>query len=123
MLEDPVDDILVFDVRHDESLAPQPSSLTQLETQPTAKILWQHILYFEKYKSTMNYADYRARGWPMGSGTIESSCGQFGDRVKHNRMRWTRDAADAIHAVKAAILSQDERWNRRWPPPIPIQIS
>jgi hypothetical protein len=96
-----------------EALAPQPASLTQLEAQPTAKTLWQHVLYFEKYKGTMDYAIYRARGWPMGSGTIESACGQFGERVKHNRMRWTREGADALHTVKAAILSQDDRWKRR----------
>ncbi len=103
-----------------EALTPQPTSLTELEAQPIAKTLWQHVLYFEKYKGTMDYAIYRARGWPMGSGTIESACGQFGERVKHNRMRWTREGAEALHAIKAAIYSQDERWSRRWPPPIPI---
>jgi hypothetical protein len=102
------------------ALAPQPAALSQLDNQPAAKTLWLHVLYFEKHKDSMDYPTYRARGWPMGSGTIESSCGQFGDRVKHNRMRWTREGADALHAVKAAILSQDERWQRRWPPPIPI---
>ena len=103
-----------------EELAPRPSALSTLEDQPAAHTLWLHAFYFEKHQGTMDYPTYRARGWPMGSGTIESSCGQFGDRVKHNRMRWTRAGADALHAVKAAILSQDERWQRRWPPPIPI---
>jgi hypothetical protein len=102
------------------ALAPQPAVLSRLDTQPAAKTLWLHVLYFEKHKETMDYPTYRARGWPMGSGTIESSCSQFGDRVKHNRMRWTRPGADALHTVKAAIFSQDERWQRRWPPPIPI---
>ena len=102
------------------ALAPRPSALSALENQPAARTLWLHVFYFEKYQGTMDYPPYRANGWPMGSGTIESACGQFGDRVKHNRMRWTRAGADALHAVKAAILSQDERWLRRWPPPIPI---
>ena len=103
-----------------EALAPRPSALSALEEQPAARTLWLHVFYFEKHQSTMDYPTYRAKGWPMGSGTIESSCGLFGDRVKHNRMRWTRAGADALHAVKAAILSQDERWQRRWPPPIPV---
>jgi len=103
-----------------EGRAPQPARLSQLDDQPAAKALWLHVLYFEKHQDSMDYPTYRACGWPMGSGTIESSCGQFGDRVKHNRMRWTRTGADALHAVKAAILSQDDRWARRWPPPIPV---
>lgn len=103
-----------------EALAPEPEVLSELVAQPVARTLWLHVFYFEKYKESMDYAIYRARGWPMGSGTVESSCGQFGERVKHNRMRWTRQGADALHAVKAAILSQDQRWLNRWPPPIPI---
>lgn len=103
-----------------EALAPRPSTLSALDNQPGARTLWLHVFYFEKHRKTMDYPTYRANGWPMGSGTVESSCGQFGERVKHNRMRWTRAGADALHAVKAAILSQDDRWARRWPPPIPV---
>ena len=102
------------------ALAPRPKRLADLDEHPHAKTLWTHVFYFEKYKDTMDYPSYRAKGWPMGSGAIESACGQFGERVKHNRMRWTRRAADALHGVKAAIYSQDGRWEKRWPPPIPI---
>ena len=77
-------------------------------------------MYFEKHADTMDYPEYRAKGWPIGSGSVESACGQFGDRVKHARMRWTRKAADALHVVKAAILSGDARWENRWPAPIPV---
>ena len=100
--------------------APRPERLADLDEHPSAKTLWTHVFYFEKYKDTMDYPSYRSKGWPMGSGAIESACGQFGERVKHNRMRWTRRAADAMHVVKAAIYSQDGRWEKRWPPPIPI---
>jgi hypothetical protein len=103
-----------------ERLAPQPRSLRELADQPAAHALWTHLLYFEKYKHTMDYPTCRAKGWPMGSGSVESACGQFGDRVKHNRMRWTRRGAEALHVVKAAIFSGDDRWAKRWPPPIPV---
>jgi hypothetical protein len=103
-----------------ETRAPRPGKLSELADQPALKTLWLHIFYLEKYQHTMDYPAYRAKGWPMGSGVIESACGQFGDRVKHTRMRWTRRHADALHSVKAAIFSQDERWQRRWPPPIQI---
>lgn len=103
-----------------QTLAPRPTALSALDNQPAARTLWLHVFYFEKHRNTMDYPTYRAHGWPMGSGTVESACGQFGERVKHNRMRWTRAGADALHTVKAAILSQDDRWSRRWPPPIPV---
>lgn len=103
-----------------EARAPRPSKLADLVAQPALRTLWLHIFYLEKHQNSMDYPTYRAKGWPMGSGVIESACGQFGGRVKHNRMRWTKRNADALHGVKAAIFSQDDRWARRWPPPIPI---
>jgi hypothetical protein len=99
--------------------AAAPAHLSDLDTQPDAKILWTHVFYFEKHKATMNYSAYRARGWPIGSGAVESACGQFGNRFKHGRMRWTKTGAEAGHQIKAAILSQDGQWERRWPAPIP----
>ena len=107
-------------VRFASRLAPRPETLAELNVDPDAKKLWEHAMYFEKHHETMDYPTYRAKGWPIGSGAVESACGQFGDRVKHARMRWTRKAADALHVVKAAILSGDGRWERRWPAPIPV---
>lgn len=101
-------------------LAPRPQSLTDLDSHPEARTLWEHALYFEKHSDTMDYPTYRARGWPISSGSVESACGRFGDRVKHARMRWTPRRADAMHAVKAAIFSEDGRWDKRWPGPVPI---
>lgn len=100
--------------------APRPKQLSDLAEQPAAQTLWTQVFYLEKNQPTMDYPVYRARGWPIGSGTIESACGQFGQRFKHSRMRWTRRTANAGHQVKAAILSEDGRWLRRWPPPIPV---
>ena len=107
-----------------QALAPRPDKLTALASRPDAKTLWEHAMYFEKHSGTMKYPEYRRtfvrtfpynvvggkRGYPLASGSVESACGQLGDRVKHARMRWTRKGADGIHQVKAAILSQDGRW-------------
>jgi hypothetical protein len=49
-----------------------------------------------------------------------TASGRLGDRLKYARMRWTPRRADAMHAVKAAIMSEDHRWQRRWPGPVPI---
>lgn len=107
-------------VEEAEKLAPRPEHLTALADRPEVQKLWEHIFYFEKHRGTMDYPRYRERGWPISSAMIESACGQFGERMKHNRMRWTRRTADALHHIKAAILSQDNRWASRWPEPIPV---
>ena len=107
-------------VRFASRRAPRPETLSELDHDPDAKKLWEHACYFEKHADTMDYPEYIAKGWPIGSGSVESACGQFGDRVKHARMRWTRKIADALHVVKAAILSGDDRWKKRWPGPIPV---
>jgi hypothetical protein len=94
--------------------------LTELDAQPETQKLWTRALYLQKHQDTMRYPEYRARGWPISSSTVESACGQFGQRLKHNRMRWTRRTADALHHIKAAIYSHDERWAKLRPAPIPI---
>ncbi|HUT23798.1 MAG TPA: hypothetical protein VM492_05600 [Sumerlaeia bacterium] len=68
-------------------LRPRPDALSELDSDPDAKKLWEHAMYFEKHHETMDYPEYRKKGWPIGSGSVESACGQFGDRVKHARMR------------------------------------
>jgi hypothetical protein len=101
-------------------LAPRPAKLAELPSRPEAKALWGHVLYFEKWKGTMDYPEYPKKGWPVASSSVESACGQTGDRVKHARMRWTRRRAGAVHQVKAAMMSQDGRWEKRRPGPIPV---
>ena len=115
-----VDEVIAELAREAEHLAPRPAKLAKLSSRPEAKALWGHVFYFEKWKGTMDYPEYRKKGWPIASSSVESACGQMGDRVKHARMRWTRGRADAVHQVKAAMMSQDGRWDRRWPGPIPV---
>ena len=114
------DEIIAGMALEAEKLAPRPAKLSELSSRPEAKALWSHVFYFEKWKGTMDYPGYRKKGWPVASSSVESACGQVGERVKHARMRWTRRRAEAVHQVKAAILSQDGRWEKRWPGPIPV---
>ncbi len=115
-----VDEVIAELAREAAKLAPRPAKLAELSSRPEAKALWSHVLYFEKWKGTMDYPEYRKKGWPIASSSVESACGQMGDRVKHARMRWTRRRAGAVHQVKAAMMSQDGRWEKRWPGPIPV---
>jgi len=62
--------------------------------------------YFRKYRKYMNYPAYRARGMMIGSGPVESACKVIvGQRLKQAGMRWTSVGADAVLAVRTALLS------------------
>jgi hypothetical protein len=64
--------------------------------------------YFTKYCKYMNYPRYRAKGLMIGSGPVESACKVVvGQRLKQAGMRWTRDGADAVLAVRCALLSNE----------------
>ena len=115
-----IEALLAVLTEHALRRAARPERLTELRDQPEAFILWTHVCYLEKHRASMDYPAYRARGWPIASGTVESACNQFGARFKHTRMRWTRRIANAGHQIKAAILSEDGRWQQRWPPPIQV---
>lgn len=62
--------------------------------------------YFRKYRKYMNYPAYRAKGMMIGSGPVESACKVIvGQRLKQAGMRWTKAGADAVLAVRTALLS------------------
>ena len=105
---------------HASRRSPRPDRLADLAQGSDEKRLWEHAMYVEKFSDTMDYPSYRAKGWPIGSGSVESACGRIGERVKHARMRWTRKGAEPLHTIKAAMMSEDNRWEHRWPNPIPV---
>lgn len=62
--------------------------------------------YFTKYRKYMDYPTYRAKGMMIGSGPVESACKIIvGQRLKQAGMRWTRDGADSVLAVRTSLLS------------------
>lgn len=62
--------------------------------------------YFRKYRKYMDYPAYRAKGMMIGSGPVESACKVVvGQRLKQSGMRWTKDGADVVLAVRTSLLS------------------
>ena len=62
--------------------------------------------YFQDHKSRMDYPKYLSMGLMIGSGPVESACKVVvGQRLKQAGMRWTREGADAILALRTAVLS------------------
>lgn len=57
----------------------------------------------------MHYADYRARGLQIGSGTMESGCKQIVTaRLKQAGMIWSLAGVRAVAAVRTWLKS--DRW-------------
>ena len=72
------------------------------------------IHYFETNRHRMRYAEFRARGYPIGSGTVESACKRvIGARLKQAGMRWTKAGAQAVLNLRTQLLSG--RWDAIWP--------
>lgn len=80
------------------------------------RVLWQNLGYFRKHREHMNYAAYRKRGWPIGSGIVESGVKQFNKRVKGTEQFWHNQGVEPILALRGLWLSQDSRWSRYWQP-------
>ena len=78
------------------------------------RVLANNVGYFETHRHHMDYARYRARGWPIGSGVTESAVKQFNKRVKGTEQFWNLSGVESILALRALLLSQDGRWERYW---------
>ncbi len=67
------------------------------------------ITYYTNNEHRMRYADYRARGLQIGSGSIESGCKQvITARLKQAGMIWSLDGARTVAAVRTWLKSG--RW-------------
>ena len=66
--------------------------------------------YFTNHRQRLRYAEYRARGLQIGSGSVESGCKQgITARLKQAGMRWSLPGARAVAAVRTRLKSA------RWP--------
>ena len=67
--------------------------------------------YFRKHRRRMAYPSFRARGLMIGSGPVEAACKVVvGQRLKRAGMRWSRKGADAVLAIRCALLNQQSRY-------------
>jgi len=68
--------------------------------------LRKEIRYLFGHRHRMPYAALKARGLPVGSGAMESGIKQTTiARLRQPGMKWTRGGADAVLAIRSAILT------------------
>jgi hypothetical protein len=78
--------------------------------QPLPADVRQALGYLFHNRRRMDYAACRQAGYPIGSGTIESACKTVVQaRMKQAGMRWSRDGAQAMLALRTLLLS--DRWH------------
>ena len=66
----------------------------------------KHINYLDNNKWRMQYQEYRARGYPNGSGLVEGQCKLVvGKRFKGNGMRWKKADNKAVLDDRLAVLN------------------
>jgi len=71
-----------------------------------AEAIRLELRYFGNNRARMQYARFRARGLMIGSGPVEAACKVVvGARLKQSGMRWATKGADALLAIRTAILS------------------
>jgi hypothetical protein len=71
--------------------------------------------YVRNNLGRMDYPRYRANGWLIGSGHVESACkGIIGLRLKGCGMRWSEAGADAVCHLRALFKSEKGQWDAFW---------
>jgi hypothetical protein len=84
---------------------------------PGRAVLEEVVTYFTNQVHRMDYPQYRAQGWCIGSGVVESACKRVvGQRLKGGGMRWGEDGADAVCRLRALFLSEAGQWDAFWHP-------
>lgn len=71
--------------------------------------------YFAGQEHRMNYQQLAARGWPIGSGAVESACRQRQCRFKRPGQFWTAHGLRNLCALEQARHNHhwEELWNQR----------
>lgn len=75
----------------------------------------QEVQYFRNHQHKMDYPRYRARGWQIGSGPVESGCKRLvTQRLKGAGMRWGERGTDTMCRLRALLLCQPDHWDDYW---------
>lgn len=76
------------------------------------QILQREQSYFASQAHRMNYQDIAERGWPIGSGAVESACRQKQCRLKRPGQFWTHQGLRHLLALDEA--RRNHHWDQLW---------
>lgn len=106
-----VDALLKVLRRHHKHLGDPPRNCAADDPR---KIVRDALRYFTNNAGRMHYDEYLAKGYPIGSGVIESACRHIvGLRMKRTAtMAWSEQNAEAM--VQLRCLSASNNWDVFW---------
>ncbi len=108
---------LLHSLRHDRQhrviesleklLCPTPEGV------PPDPAVANKVEYFLTHRDHLHYAQLAARGAPIGSGSMESQCSQFQNRLKRRGQFWSREGLRNLLALDVAVKnnSYTHLWN------------
>lgn len=81
---------------------------------PAGEVIRREQNYFATHARRMNYQEVAARGWPIGSGAVESACAQKQGRLKRPGQFWT---SNGLRHLNALMEARDHGyWDELWLP-------
>jgi hypothetical protein len=81
---------------------------------PDNAALTSNLAYLEKRRAQMQYPQFQAQGWPIGSGIVESANKVVVEaRLKGAGMHWADRNVNPLLALRNILCS--DRWNQEWP--------
>jgi len=94
-----------------QTLQDLPAWCAQRE-QPLPATVTKEINYFENHREHIHYETRAAEGCPVGSGAMESLCGQLQGRFKRGGQFWTEPGRRRLMALEVARRNHD--WDEVW---------
>ncbi|MCP4216179.1 MAG: ISKra4 family transposase [bacterium] len=77
------------------------------------RAIMETIKYFENHREWMKYNKYLEKGYPIGSGIVESTCGHtVKKRMEGTGRRWSIRGAEAMLRLRSVYTSDD--WAAYW---------
>ena len=104
-------------VRHQLRYGKEPQALRQISRlskrrgEP-GKVIGREQNYFQTHSKRMNYQAIARRGWPIGSGAVESACRQKQCRFKRCGQFWTHAGLRNLCALDEA--RRNHHWDDLW---------
>ncbi len=100
-------------LKHDGPQGVLPRLQACVATQPANTVLATQLAYLETRVAQLQYPQFVANGWPIGSGIVESANKLVvEDRLKGAGMHWAAANVNPILALRNAI--GNDRWDAQW---------
>jgi hypothetical protein len=86
------------------------------ERRPVLRAKYLEVLgYLKNHVLRMDYPTYLAKGWQIGSGSVESACKTVvAQRLKLAGMRWRERGTDAVCHLRALYKTERSQWDLFW---------